>query len=135
MHDNYLSFQSRNGKRRILIVEDEPLNRDILGSILEDEYELLFAGMGVTGVAVYQFLENCAIYYTNASNVAILVSFGPVVGTLFAALFLGERITVACAGGGQMIVAGVAIANIRCNRPAVAGGCYCRQHSRRQPAQ
>ena len=39
----------------------------------------LFAAMGFTGVFAYQFLENCAIYYTNASNVAILVSFGPVV--------------------------------------------------------
>ena len=52
MHDNYLSFQSRNGKRRILIVEDEPLNRDILGSILEDEYELLFAGSGEEALSV-----------------------------------------------------------------------------------
>jgi len=34
--------------------------------------EVLFAAMGLTGVFVYQFLENCAIYYTNASNVAIL---------------------------------------------------------------
>jgi len=41
--------------------------------------EVLFAAMGLCGVFVYQFLENCAIYYTNASNVAIFVSFGPVV--------------------------------------------------------
>ena len=34
--------------------------------------EWMFAAMGLTGVALYQFLENCAIYYTNASNVAIL---------------------------------------------------------------
>ena len=32
--------------------------------------ELLFAGMGLCGVFIYQLLENCAIYYTNASNVA-----------------------------------------------------------------
>ena len=36
--------------------------------------ELLLAGMGLTGVALYQFLENTAIHYTNASNVSILVS-------------------------------------------------------------
>jgi drug/metabolite transporter (DMT)-like permease len=30
--------------------------------------ELLFAAMGFCGVVVYQFLENCAIYYTNASG-------------------------------------------------------------------
>lgn len=49
--------------------------------------ERLFVGMGLTGVFIYQLLENCAIYYTNASNVAILVSFGPIV-TAFLARFL-----------------------------------------------
>ena len=39
--------------------------------------ELHFAAMGLSGVAAYQFLENCAINYTNASNVAILVSTCP----------------------------------------------------------
>ena len=47
--------------------------------------ELLFAAMGLTGVTAYQFLENCAIYYTNASNVAIMVSFGPIVTAAMAA--------------------------------------------------
>ena len=49
--------------------------------------ERLFAAMGFTGIVAYQFLENCAIYYTNASNVAILVSFGPVVTALMARMF------------------------------------------------
>ena len=53
--------------------------------------ELLFAGMGLAGVALYQFLENCAIYYTNASNVAILVSFGPVVTAALAWLLTGDK--------------------------------------------
>ena len=53
--------------------------------------ELLFAGMGLAGVAVYQFLENCAIYYTNASNVAILVSFGPIVTAVLARIISGDR--------------------------------------------
>ena len=53
--------------------------------------EWLFAGMGLTGVFVYQFLENCAIYYTNASNVAILVSFGPIVTAVFARVFTKDR--------------------------------------------
>ena len=51
--------------------------------------ELLFAGMGLCGVLVYQLLENCAIYYTNASNVAILVSFGPVVTAVMARMRRG----------------------------------------------
>lgn len=53
--------------------------------------ELLFAAMGFSGVFVYQFLENCAIYYTNASNVAILVSIGPIVTALLARLFLKDK--------------------------------------------
>jgi drug/metabolite transporter (DMT)-like permease len=52
---------------------------------------LVFAAMGLTGVAAYQFLENCAIYYTNACNVAILVSFGPIVTALMARVWTNDR--------------------------------------------
>lgn len=51
----------------------------------------LFAAMGFAGVFAYQFLENCAIYYTNASNVAILVSFGPVVTAVMARVLTADR--------------------------------------------
>ena len=53
--------------------------------------EWLFVGMGLTGVFLYQLLENCAIYYTNASNVAILVSFGPIVTALMARFWMHDR--------------------------------------------
>lgn len=53
--------------------------------------EALFAAMGLTGVAAYQFLENCAISYTNASNVAILVSTCPMGTALLSALLLREK--------------------------------------------
>jgi len=53
--------------------------------------EWMFAAMGLTGVALYQFLENCAIYYTNASNVAILTSFGPIVTSALAHMFSQDR--------------------------------------------
>ena len=46
--------------------------------------EWLFVGMGLTGVAIYQLLENCAIHYTNASNVSILVSLCPMATALLA---------------------------------------------------
>ena len=46
--------------------------------------ERLFIGMGLSGVAVYQLLENCAIHYTNASNVSILVSLCPMTTALLA---------------------------------------------------
>jgi len=32
--------------RKVLIVDDQEINRDILGSILEDEYELICADCG-----------------------------------------------------------------------------------------
>lgn len=54
--------------------------------------EWLFVGMGVSGASVYQLLENCAIYYTDATNVAILTSVGPVFTALFVYLFCGEPI-------------------------------------------
>ena len=53
--------------------------------------ELHFAAMGLSGVAAYQFLENCAISYTNASNVAILVSACPMGTAILSALVLREK--------------------------------------------
>ncbi len=46
MPDTNLKFHSHNGKRQILIVEDEMINREILGAILEEKYEVLFAETG-----------------------------------------------------------------------------------------
>lgn len=75
--------------------------------------EVLFAGMGLTGVAMYQFLENCAIYYTNASNVAILVSFGPVVTAVLAWLLTGDRtLSPRFALGAFVAVVGVALLSL-----------------------
>ena len=75
--------------------------------------ELLFAGMGLTGVAVYQFLENCAIYYTNASNVAILVSFGPIVTAVMARLMTKDRtLSVPFVVGSLVAVCGVALVSL-----------------------
>jgi len=53
--------------------------------------ELLFAGMGITGIVAYQFLENCALYYTNATNVAILTSFAPIATAILARVFTNDR--------------------------------------------
>ena len=54
--------------------------------------EWLFVGMGLTGATVYQLLENCAIYYTDAVNVAILTSVGPIITALLVRLVCRERI-------------------------------------------
>ena len=53
--------------------------------------EWSFIGMGLSGVAVYQLLENCAIHCTDASNVAILVAVCPVATALLTRLFGGEN--------------------------------------------
>ncbi len=50
----------------------------------------IYAWMGLCGVALYQFTENCAIHYTNASNVAILMSLSPIVTAVMAKVFLKD---------------------------------------------
>jgi len=75
--------------------------------------EAVFAGMGLTGVFVYQFLENCSIYYTNASNVAILVSFGPIVTAALARMFTKDRsLSLSVIGGSLLAVCGVALVSL-----------------------
>ena len=54
-------------------------------------HEVLFAVMGLLGVVICQLFENAAIYYTNASNVALFMSFGPVVTVLLSRIFLHDR--------------------------------------------
>ena len=75
--------------------------------------ELLFAAMGLTGVTAYQFLENCAIYYTNASNVAIMVSFGPIVMAAMARMLTSDKtLSVRLVVGSLIAVCGVAMVSM-----------------------
>ena len=53
--------------------------------------EAVYAGMGLTGVTVYQFLENCALHWTNAANVSILVSVSPMTTAILSQILLRER--------------------------------------------
>ena len=46
MSENHLDFRSENGKRKILVVEDEAINRDLLELILQDDYDIIFAQTG-----------------------------------------------------------------------------------------
>ena len=46
MLKSHEKFHSTNGKRQILIADDELINREILGEILKSDYELLFASDG-----------------------------------------------------------------------------------------
>lgn len=72
--------------------------------------EIVFAAMGLSGVAIYQFLENCAIYYTNASNVAILVSFGPIVTAVLTRIITKDKsLSFPLVIGSLVSVVGVAL--------------------------
>lgn len=51
---------------------------------------ILFALAGLSGVVLYQFSENIAINYTNASNVSVIVSICPLFTALIAQYFLKE---------------------------------------------
>ena len=46
MLNSHEKFYTQNGKRQLLITDDEFINREILGNILEDDYSLLFAENG-----------------------------------------------------------------------------------------
>lgn len=47
MLKSHEKFHSANGKRLVLIAEDEAVNREILGQILQDDYEIIFAEDGI----------------------------------------------------------------------------------------
>ncbi|MBR2528731.1 MAG: hypothetical protein IKE58_09725 [Blautia sp.] len=54
MQDNQAKFHSVGGKRLILVVEDEAINRAILGMILEKDYEIIFAENGEEALGVVE---------------------------------------------------------------------------------
>ena len=45
-------------KRQVLIVEDEPINQALLGNILHDDYDLLYAGDGVEALEIVKENKN-----------------------------------------------------------------------------
>ena len=46
MLNSHEKFHSANGKRQVLVVDDELINREMLKAMLEDEYEVLLASDG-----------------------------------------------------------------------------------------
>lgn len=59
MFDTHVKFYSENGKRKILIAEDEFVNREILGNILRENFEILFAEDGAAALRLIE--ENAEI--------------------------------------------------------------------------
>ncbi len=54
MPEMHSEFRSVSGKRKILLVEDEPINQEILQMILEDDYEVIPALTGGEALAVLE---------------------------------------------------------------------------------
>lgn len=52
---------------------------------------LLFALAALTGVILYQLMENVAIHFTNASNVSVIVSICPLFTAIISQIFLKEK--------------------------------------------
>jgi drug/metabolite transporter (DMT)-like permease len=71
--------------------------------------DLVFLAVGSTAAGM--LLWNMAILADNVSRVSLLLYLEPAVSVLAAALFLGEHVTLAAAGGGLLILAGVAVAS------------------------
>ena len=79
--------------------------------------EWIFVAMGFTGFLAYHFLENCAIYYTNASNVAILTSFAPVATAILARLLTKNRqASIGLFVGSLIAIGGVALVSLNGQR-------------------
>ena len=58
---------------------------------IEGRDNILFALAGLSGVVLYQFNENMAINFTNASNVSVIVSICPLFTAIIAQYFLKEN--------------------------------------------
>ena len=58
---------------------------------IERRDNILFALAGLSGVVLYQFSENMAINFTNASNVSVIVSICPLFTALIAQYYLKEN--------------------------------------------
>lgn len=58
---------------------------------IERRDNILFALAGLSGVVLYQFSENIAINFTNASNVSVIVSICPLFTAIIAQLILKEN--------------------------------------------
>lgn len=75
MPEKHLKFHSDNGKRKVLVVEDETLNSNILQMTLQDDYDLLFADCGA------QALELIKAHHETLSLVLLDLNLPDVHGT------------------------------------------------------
>ncbi|SJZ86437.1 DMT family transporter [Selenihalanaerobacter shriftii] len=69
--------------------------------------------MGILGTALAFVIQNKAQTFTTPTRTAIIFSMEPVVGAIFAYLYLGEMISINGYWGGALIVFGMLLAEIK----------------------
>lgn len=88
--------------------------RKLFANNLKDE--LLMLGAGMSGGSLYFFIENTALMYTQASNLAILLSIVPLLTAVTVSLLYHEHITKALIVGFIVSFAGVTMVVLNGNR-------------------
>lgn len=58
---------------------------------IELKDNIWYALAGLSGVVLYQYTENLAVHFTNASNVSVIVSICPLFTAIIAQIFLKEK--------------------------------------------
>lgn len=71
----------------------------------EDKIKMALGGL--IGVAIYFFLENYSVYYTTASNVAVLVATIPIFTLITQRILFGEKLTLAKILGTSFSIIGI----------------------------
>lgn len=75
--------------------------------------ELMYFGAAVSGIAVYQVLENLALSFSYASTTGIIIASAPIFTAIAARIFLKEaKLTVRFFIGFVVAMSGIAIANL-----------------------
>ena len=77
--------------------------------------EWLFFFLGMTGAAFYQMLENCALYYSAASNVSIIVAAAPVMTAVLGRFWLKTRLRPSFWPGLALALTGIVLVSTRGN--------------------
>lgn len=86
-------------------------------------HELLFAGAGLTGVALYFLCENVALTAATASNVGVIVAVSPLF-TAFIAAALGNRAALSARFAVGFVLAMGGIVLVSCTGGSADGGLW-----------
>lgn len=77
--------------------------------------EKLFFFLGLTGAALYQMLENCALYYSTASNVSIIVAAAPVMTAILGRFWLKMKLRPSFWPGLVLALVGIVLVSTKGN--------------------